>query len=162
AQVFGKAGVPTAPSTPKPKRDFALAIVVGLVLGLALVFLIDLFDRRIKSVDDFETLYRLRSMSSIPERLTEAQTNRDRQAALEPFRILRNRLAFISVKPDIKIVMVTSAVPGEGKSTVSTGLSRAAALAGQRVILVECDLRRPTFHQQFDLGGDPRGLTTAL
>ncbi len=132
------------------------------MLGLALVFLVDLFDRRIKSVDDFETIYRLRSMSSIPQRLTEAATNRDRQAALEPFRILRNSLAYISVKPDIKIVMVTSAVPGEGKSTVSTGLARAAALAGQRVILVECDLRRPTFHQQFDLGGDPRGLTTAL
>ena len=162
AQVFGTAGIPTAPSSPKPKRDFALAIIVGLVLGLAIVFLIDLFDRRIKSADDFETIYRLRSMTSVPQRMTEAATNRDRQAALEPFRILRNSLAYISVKPDIKIVMVTSAVPGEGKSTVSTGLARAAALAGQRVILVECDLRRPTFHQQFDLGGDPRGLTTAL
>jgi capsular polysaccharide biosynthesis protein len=141
AQVFGTAGIPTAPSSPKPKRDFAVAIIIGLVLGLAIVFLIDLFDRRIKSVDDFETIYRLRSMSSIPQRMTEAATNRDRQAALEPFRILRNSLAYISVKPDI---------------------ARAAALAGQRVILVECDLRRPTFHQQFDLGGDPRGLTTAL
>jgi capsular exopolysaccharide synthesis family protein len=58
--------------------------------------------------------------------------------------------------------MVTSAVPGEGKSTVAAGLARAAALAGQRVILVEADLRRPTFHEQFALGDDPRGLTTAL
>ncbi len=59
-------------------------------------------------------------------------------------------------------MLVTSAVAGEGKSTVAAGLARAIALAGQSVVLVEVDLRRPTFHEQFDLGGDHRGLTSAL
>ncbi len=156
------AGIPTAPSSPKPKRDFALAVSIGLVLGLAIVFLSTCSTGGSRAPTTSRRSTACGRCRAFPQRMTEAATNRDRQAALEPFRILRNSLAYISVKPDIKIVMVTSAVPGEGKSTVSTGLARAAALAGQRVILVECDLRRPTFHQQFDLGGDPRGLTTAL
>jgi capsular exopolysaccharide synthesis family protein len=81
---------------------------------------------------------------------------------LEPFRILRNGLDFLALGGDVHIVMVTSAMPGEGKSTVAAGLARAAALAGQRVILVEADLRRPTFHEQFALPTDSRGLTNAL
>lgn len=162
ASQIQAAAVPTTPSAPKPKRDGVIAGALGLLLGIGFVFLLNVFDRRIKSVEEFEAIYGFGALATIPASSREPATQRDRQAALEPFRILRNGLAFLSVTQEIRTVMVTSAVPGEGKSTVASGLARAAALAGQRVILVECDLRRPTFHRQFDLGGDPRGLTTAL
>jgi capsular exopolysaccharide synthesis family protein len=162
AEVVDRAGVPGAPSSPRPKRDAALGLVLGLVAGLALAFLVDLFDRRVKSVEDFEARYGLRALSAVVERDRVPASLRDRQAALEPFRILRGALSFLSTSSDIRVVMVTSAVPGEGKSTVAAGLARAVALSGERVVLIEADLRRPTFHEQFDLGGDDRGLTTAL
>lgn len=162
ADVVDTASVPTVPSAPSPKRDAAIALVLGLALGVGLAFLLNLIDRRIKNVEEFEALYGFRALSTIPERSRDPSSQKERQAALEPFRILRNGLTFLQIRSDVKVVLVTSAVPGEGKSTVAAGLARATALAGQRVVLVEADLRRPTFHQQFDLGADHRGLTAAL
>jgi succinoglycan biosynthesis transport protein ExoP len=162
ARVIQEASVPGTPSAPKPKRDAVIAAALGLLLGIGFVFLLNVFDRRLKGVEEFEAIYGFGALATMPERSREPTTQRDRQAALEPFRILRNGLAFLGASHEMRVVMVTSAVPGEGKSTVASGLARAAALAGQRVILVECDLRRPTFQRHFELGNDPRGLTTAL
>lgn len=160
-EVVGRAGVPGEPSSPKPKRDGVVALLLGLVIGIALAFLIDLFDRRVKGADDFEALYGLSALVTLPER-GAVGTSRDRQVALEPFRILRNNVAMMRPDGVVRILMVTSAVPGEGKSTVAAGLARAIAGSGQSVALVEADLRRPTFHEQFELGEDRRGLSTAL
>lgn len=162
AQVVDHATVPTSAASPNIRRSAMLAAVLGLVLGIALIYLIDLFDRRIKNADDFEALYRLRALTTVPERTRDPTTQRDRGAALEPFRILRGSLRTLERGGPVRIVLVTSAVPGEGKSTVAAGLARAAALSGQRVVLVEVDLRRPTFKDQFDLQDDGRGLSTAL
>jgi capsular exopolysaccharide synthesis family protein len=162
AEVVDRAEPSATPSSPNLKRNAALGLIAGLVGGLALAFLVDLFDRRVKAVEDFEGLYGTRALTTVPQRLRDPSTHRERQAALEPFRILRNGLAFLSSSGPVKVVMVTSASPGEGKSTVAAGLARAAALAGQSVVLVEADLRRPTFHEQFRLDGERRGLTTAL
>jgi len=162
AQLVDRATVPTSASSPDLTRSALLALVLGVVLGIALIYLIDLFDRRIKNPEDFESLYRLRTLTVIPERTRDPTSQRDRGAALEPFRILRGSLDSLRRDGPIQVVLVTSAIPGEGKSTTAAGLARAAALAGQRVVLVEVDLRRPTFKDQFDLGGDLRGLSTAL
>jgi capsular exopolysaccharide synthesis family protein len=160
--VVDRAQVPTAAATPKPKRDAAIALVLGGLLGVGLAFGLNALDRRLKTVEEFERAYGLRALASVPARSRDPRTQRDRQAALEPFRILRNALSFFAVEEDIRVVMVTSAAQGEGKSTVSAGLARALALSGQTCVLVECDLRRPTFHQQFDLNREDGGLTTAL
>ncbi|PTL58482.1 polysaccharide biosynthesis tyrosine autokinase [Paraconexibacter algicola] len=162
AQVVDRATVPTSAASPDLRRSALLALLLGLVLGLVLIYLIDLFDRRIKAGEDFEALYRLPALTTIPERPRDPATQRDRSLALEPFRILRSSLGTLERDRPIRVVLVTSAVPGEGKSTTAAGLARAAALSGQQVVLVEVDLRRPTFQDQFDLAGDPRGLTTAL
>jgi capsular exopolysaccharide synthesis family protein len=162
SEVVDHASVPAAAASPRPKRDAALGLVLGLVAGLSLAFLVDLFDRRVKTVEDLESGYGLRALAAVPESRKDPSTSRERQAVLEPFRILRNGVDFLAVSGEVRVIMVTSAMPGEGKSTVAAGLARAAALAGQRVVLVEADLRRPTFHEQFALGDDPRGLTNAL
>lgn len=165
AQVIDRATVPTSASSPRPKRDAALAIVLGLALGLALAFLIDQLDRRVKTVEEFESLYRMRALTSVTDhqgRASGTGSVRDRTAQLEPFRILRSSLAMLSPGGGPRTIVVTSAVLGEGKSTVAAGLAEALALAGDSVVLVEADLRRPSLHRHFALEGDRRGLATAL
>jgi polysaccharide biosynthesis transport protein len=162
ADVLDAASVPESPSAPRPLRNSAIALVLGLLLGVAIAFLLNLVDRRIKSVEEFEELYGRRALGSIPQRSRDPSTQRERQAALEPFRILGNALGFLAPSGEVRTIMVTSAVPGEGKSTVAAGLARTMALAGEHVVLVEADLRRPTFYQQFQVDHDPRGLTSAL
>lgn len=161
-EVVDRASVPSDPSSPKPLRDGILAFLLGGALGIGLVFFLNVLDRRVKSVEEFESLYGARLLAGIPERTRDPRTERDRQLALEPFRILRNGLPLLGGGRPIRVILVTSAVPGEGKSTVAAGLARALALSGESCALVEVDLRRPTFHQQFDLRADPRGFTTAV
>jgi capsular exopolysaccharide synthesis family protein len=160
AEVVDVAEVPGSPSSPNPKRNVAIALFFGLLLGVGIAFLLDVIDRRIKEVEDFESLYGIPALASVPERRGPAGGTTD----LEPYRILRGSLALLSATQDAptRSVLVTSAVSGEGKTTVAAGLATAIALAGSSVVLVEADLRRPMLHRQFDLGPDRRGLTTAL
>jgi non-specific protein-tyrosine kinase len=81
---------------------------------------------------------------------------------LEPFRILHNSLSLLPQTGPIKTVLVTSAISGEGKTSVALGLAHVAALSERQVILVEADLRRPSLEQRLNLDKSPYGLTTAL
>jgi len=138
-----------------------LSLVIGLALAFAVVFMLESLDRRIKTLEEFERLYRLPVLSAIPQTGFRTRRAADRGELLEPYRILRSALDFAAVTREIGTLMLTSAVAGEGKTTVAVDLSHTIALAGRRVVLVELDLRRPTFSEHFGL--DPReGLTTAL
>lgn len=161
-EIADLAEVPSDPSSPKLKRDVVLAFLLGLVIGVALAFLFDFIDRRVKSVEEFERIYRLRALVGVPQRSFRTTLPRARSAEFEPFRILRSSIYFAGVERGIKTVLVTSAVPGEGKTTVAINLARAAALSGQRVILIEADLRRPSVAERFGLDRRAGGLTSAL
>ena len=87
---------------------------------------------------------------------------RSSQAELEPFRILRDGLAHVSLRQDMRVVLVTSAVSGEGKTRVASGLARAIAAAGKRVALVEGDVHRPGVRKEFGLENHGPGLMNAL
>ncbi len=162
AQLVDPAAVPTSPSSPNVKRDTVVGGVVGIVLGLVLVFLLDIFDRRVKTVDELETLYGLPALTAIPLHKREPIGEREIQAELEPYRILRDGLASISMREDTRVILVTSAVPGEGKTRVASGLARALAVAGRHVVLVEADLHRPGIATEFGIQPDGRGLTSSL
>ncbi len=161
-QVVDRATPPTSPSSPRPKRNAILGLLLGIALGVAIVFAIDLFDARLKTVADFEDLYGLPALATIPRYRAAPHNDRERAAALEPFRILRSGLAMLDADGDVRVVLITSAVPGEGKSQTAAGLAQALALSGVSVALVDLDLRRPSLHKHFDLGADARGLTNAL
>ncbi|MHB8531243.1 MAG: tyrosine-protein kinase domain-containing protein [Solirubrobacteraceae bacterium] len=138
-----------------------LALLIGLALAFAVVFLLETLDRRVKSLEEFERSYRLPVLSAIPQSGFRMRGAASRKEMLEPFRILRSALDFAAVTREIDTLMLTSAVSGEGKTTVAVDLSHTIALAGRRVVLVELDLRRPTFSDHFGL--EPvEGLTTAL
>ncbi|MGH2834306.1 MAG: CpsD/CapB family tyrosine-protein kinase, partial [Solirubrobacteraceae bacterium] len=176
AQVVNTATPPSSPSSPKTKQLAAVALVLGLLVGVGFAFLLNLFDRRVKSWEEFEELYGMSALASIPLLPRRPRALGELESAIEPFRILHNSLSVLRSSHQVKTVLVTSAIPGEGKTTVALGLARAAALSGQEVILVEADLRRPTLKQQLllhegsvrtgqgslELGGDSRGLTSVL
>ena len=126
------------------------------------MFLLESLDRRVKSIEEFEREYRLSALAGVPQSAFRARlARRSRTELLEPYRILRSALDFAAVTRPLDTLMVTSAVAGEGKTTVAVDLAHAVALTGRRTVLVELDLRRPTFAEHFDL--DPAsGLTTAL
>ncbi len=179
AHVVNTATPPSSPSSPKTKQLAAVALVLGLLVGVGFAFLLNLFDRRVRSWEEFEELYGMSTLASIPlvPRLVPRRPRApgELETAIEPFRILHNSLSVLRSPRRVKTVLVTSAIPGEGKTTVALGLARAAALSGQEVILVEADLRRPTLQQQLlqegsvrigqgslELSGESRGLTSVL
>ena len=162
ARVVGTATVPGSPSSPKVKSTVLVALIVGLLLGVGLSFLLNLIDRRAKSLEELEQLYGLAAMASIPQLPRRMQTAQEFEPALEPFRILHNGLALVGHGRNVKTVLVTSAVAGEGKTTVALGLARAVALSGRHVILVDADLRRPSVGSTLGLTDSRQGLTSAL
>jgi succinoglycan biosynthesis transport protein ExoP len=156
--VIAKASPPSSPNGGGISQAIVIGLLVGLAIGFALVFLRESLDRRIKTVADFERGYRLPALSGIPR--TSARVLRtDSSALLEPYRILRSALGFTAVTRQLNTLLVTSAVAGEGKSTVAVNLARVIALSGRRTVLVELDLRRPTTLGAIELGGE-RGVTT--
>jgi polysaccharide biosynthesis transport protein len=162
AQVVSTAAIPGSPSSPKKKSTAIIALVLGLLLGIGLAFVLDLIDRRVKSWEEFEELYGIPALASIPRLPRRPRSARDLEIALEPFRILNNGLSLLPHAGSIDTVVVTSAIAGEGKTSVALGLARAAAYSEREVILVEADLRRPSLEQRLDLPKSPHGLTSAL
>ena len=161
SKVIGWATAPAAAAGLSGKTMLALGILIGLALGLTLIFIIESVDRRVRSLEDFEHEYRLASLAGVPQQAFRERRAIARRDDLEPYRILRSALDFVAVTRTMDTLLVTSAVPGEGKTTVSVDLAHAYALTGRRVILVELDLRRPSFTSHFDIDGR-RGVTTAL
>jgi tyrosine-protein kinase len=160
ARVIAKAGVPTDPASLSLSAVLALAGIVGLALGLVAALVVESMDKRITDVASFEREYRLRALAVVPQK-TFRRGVRANSGDLEPFRILRTAVDFARVTRPVRTVMVTSAVRGEGKTSVAIGLAQAIALSGRPVILVELDLRHPSLARTFAMG-DQGGVTNAL
>jgi len=150
---------------PRPVRNGILGLALGLVLGLGLAFLWEALDTRVRSGEEIAARLGLPLLARLPapprqmrkgERLVMLAAPRGVEA--EAFRMLRTNLEFVRLGHDVRTIMVTSAVEQEGKSTTVANLAVALARAGQRVALVDLDLRRPFLDHFFDLRYRP-GLT---
>jgi capsular exopolysaccharide synthesis family protein len=161
ANIIGRATPPSNPTGTGLSSTIAIGLLVGLAIAFALVFLLESLDRRVKSIEELERQYRLSALAAIPQSAFRARRAAERGELLEPYRILRSALDFAAVTRQLDTLLVTSAVAGEGKTTVAVDLAHAVALTGRRTVLVELDLRRPTFAEHFELDAE-RGLTTAL
>jgi Mrp family chromosome partitioning ATPase len=152
---------------PRPTRNGALGIALGLVLGLGLAFLWEALDTRVHSADEIEERLGLPLLARIPapsRRLRRqnalAMLANPRGVDAETFRMLKMNLEFTQLGRDVQTVMVTSAVEREGKSTTVANLAVALARAGESVCLVDLDLRRPFLDRFFEIEGP--GLTQVL
>ena len=168
--VIEPAVVPTAPVSPRPLLYTLLAATVGLLLGAAIVFLMEYFDDTIKDSDDVQEAVDLPTLGAVirmkrdrgrSEIYQLAALLYPRSGAAESYRTLRTNIEFASVDALIRTLLVTSAVPGEGKTVTAANLALVFAQAGRRVLLVDADLRKPGIHLVFDLP-NAHGLTTLL
>jgi polysaccharide biosynthesis transport protein len=168
-QVAQAATVPTSPSSPKVSRNTALGAFLGLLLGLGLAFLLERLDRRIREPKDLEAVYGLPLLGVVPESSALSRSARgggDARAVLpagesESFQLIRAHLRYFNVDRELRTLLVASAAPGDGKTTVARHLASAAARVGSRVLLLEVDLRRPTLARQLDVRSGP-GLADVL
>jgi polysaccharide biosynthesis transport protein len=161
ATIIGLATSPTQPSGTSLSTTIVIGLLIGIAVSFSLVFLLESLDRRIKTVEEFEREYRLPALTVVGQSAFRSRRAEDRDDQLEPYRILRSALDFAAVSRRLDSLLVTSAVSGEGKTTVAVDLSHAVAFTGRRVVLIELDFRRPSFASHFGLDGRS-GLTTAL
>lgn len=164
--VVEPAQVPAAPVSPKTTRNLALGIAVGLLLGIALAVIRDRLDNTIKDRSTLADLSGVPVVGIVPFDKTikeEAALSfaESSSGTAEAFRELRTNLQFLEVDSPPRVIVVTSAVPAEGKTTTAVNLALVLAEAGHRVVLVEGDLRRPRVSKYLGLVGSV-GLSTVL
>lgn len=171
ARVLSEAAIPVRPSSPRQMRVIALAFMMSLVGGVGLVFLLDRLNGRIRSAEEVEQITDLPLLASIPwvksakkEALAHAILDAPRSGLANAFRSLRAVLDAPqrgTGRQGGKVTLVTSSVPGEGKSFVSRNLAMALAAVGRRVLVIDGDLLRPTQHLLCEVAPE-KGLTQAL
>ncbi len=148
-------------------KILGMAFVFGTALGVGILFLIDRMDDRMGSISDFQLHFAESVLGQIPkDGSTEVnellRPDDQRHQLVESFRNLRSTLLFMPLEgARPKTLLVTSAVPNEGKSTVSSNLALVLAAAGMKTLLIDADLRRGAIHQAFNITRDP-GLTDVL
>jgi uncharacterized protein involved in exopolysaccharide biosynthesis len=145
--VLDYATVPTRPIRPRKLLNLFLGGIAGLIAGCATVFFIDHLNNTIKSIEDVEQGLALPVLAIIP-RYRETTSS----AVKEAFQTLKTNVLFSSDARKRNLILMTSAGPREGKSSTVINLARTIASAGERVVIVDCDLRRPTVHERAEVG----------
>ena len=170
AQLVTEASVPTSPIKPTPKRTGALALAVGLMFGVGLAFLFDYLDDSIKNKDDvakvtgeIPTIGLIPAVATWKDRANPmvVSLTDPKSPVAEAYRSLRTSIQFLGLDRPLRTLQVTSPAASEGKSTTIANLGVALAQAGQRVVIVCCDLRRPRIHEFFGLSNTV-GFTSVL
>jgi exopolysaccharide transport family protein len=168
AELISAAAVPNEKSSPRLSISLVLSLALGLGLGLAAAFLAEALDDGFASSEDVERRTGAPALASIPQvrrsELRQSSTTTQHPAAYmierqmsaftEAFRVLRTTILFAAGQPKTQVVAITSALPNEGKTTVSLCLARVSALSGQRVLLIDCDLRRRSVKEVLDIEPD--------
>jgi capsular exopolysaccharide synthesis family protein len=156
ARIIDRALPARRPHAPNLTLNLALGLLGGLALGTAFAFFVAFIDDRVKSSFDIEGVIGLPLMGIIPEikRMEQpdkaqiAINHQDKQVA-EAFLALHSSLRLKDESKNAQAILTTSTIPGEGKSFVSTNLALTFAAHGERVVIVDCDLRKPNIHKSF-------------
>ena len=176
ATVASVAKPPISPSQPNKRLDLALALVLGLSAGVAAVLLAELLKRGVSSASEVQQAFDLPFLGEIPTVRSTLPKSARRGVRPDPvqyvvdkplsrfteaFRNLRAAIVASKMGADVKVVAVTSSLPGEGKTTTALCLARTSALSGSRVLLVDCDLRKRSINRMFRSEPD-KGLLEVL
>ncbi len=172
-RVVEKAETPRGPVIPNRRRNYQFAILVGLVLGVGLAIGFEYLDNTFKTPDDIKEHLGVPFLGMVPEVEVRGATTGMRpqtppqviknpnSAVADAYRVLRTNLIFTSAERTGRAAVVTSANPGEGKTTTVANLAAALAHNGAKVLAIDADLRRPTLYQHFGLQKTP-GLTDLI
>lgn len=153
--VAEPASVPVKPVRPRTLTNSLLAALAGMVLAAGAVLAIDLLDDTLKSPETIRTKFNLPLLATIVNHEMEDERpislSAPRSPVTEAFRSMRTNITFAGVDKPIRRILVTSATPQDGKTTVSTNLAVVLAQSEKKVILLDADLRRPQVHRKFGL-----------
>ncbi|MBV8162445.1 MAG: polysaccharide biosynthesis tyrosine autokinase [Acidimicrobiia bacterium] len=171
AQLVTPAAVPTSPVSPKPVRNGLLGLLGGLVIGIAMAFLFEQLDDSVKTKDDVDRALHagVPTLGIIPaiegwrsgESPRVVSIEEPTSASSEAYRSLRTAIGFLGLDRPLRVIQVTSPSAAEGKTTTIANLAVALANIGKRVVVVDCDLRRPRIHAFFDIPSEV-GFTSVL
>ena len=161
--VIEPATVPTEPASPNLPMNLALGFLLGVMGGVGLAFLFENLDTKFHTTAQVESLTHLSTLGSIPTARWHKRKHFMNGTSVEgeAFRQLRTNLLALAREKTLRSLIVTSAQPGEGKSTVVASLALSLSYTGLRVVVVDCDLRHPTLHQMFQVSNNV-GLSTLL
>src|ERR1035437_7528442 len=166
--VVEPAVAPTAPSSPRTLLNVLLAAILGLLAAVGIAFLVEYLDDTIASSDDVHEVPGLPTLGVVPVMKGDPKRSEiyrletllsPPSPVAETYRALRTNIEFASVDAPLRTLMVTSALPQEGKTTTAGNLAIVFAQGGSRVLLVDADLRKPGAHSLFGLPNQ-HGLTT--
>lgn len=152
-EVVSPAGLPTSPVSPRPTLDLVVGLILGLGGGLAVTALLEALDRTIKTVPQADASLGAPLLGVVPRRHggTLVLTPESTKATGEPYRSLRAAVRFLDPDKPLRTLLVTSPMPGDGKTTTAANLAVALALAGERVVVVDADLRRAQLASAYGL-----------
>jgi succinoglycan biosynthesis transport protein ExoP len=165
-RVIDAAETPGSPIRPTRSMNLLLGLFAGGALGIGLAFFFDYLDNRIKSPDELKQHLGLPFLGMVPALFDKAMANPLISNGVpanfsESFRAVRTNLLFSSADAGARSVVITSTAPGEGKTVVATNVAVALAQAGQRVLLIDADMRKPRVHDVFNRPQEP-GLSNVL
>jgi succinoglycan biosynthesis transport protein ExoP len=173
-QVIDTARVPGSPIRPKTMQNIVIAALLGLMLGLGVVFLIEFLDNTIKTQEDVEKHLQLPVIGRIPqfddEKSRKKSSSRSTRLAfsastkapvMEAYKTLRTNLQYSNLDDNLRVIVVTSTSQDEGKSATAANLAVSIAQSNKRVLLIDCDLRRSAMHRIFHVLNET-GLTNIL
>ncbi|MFQ6484502.1 polysaccharide biosynthesis tyrosine autokinase [Brachybacterium epidermidis] len=164
--VIAPAITPSSPASPSLPRNLAVGLVLALMAGVATAIIRDLLDNRVRRPEDIEKTFERPVIAKIPssrdtKHLPLIAARHPQSLQAEAYRDLRTNLQFMGLAEGQRGVLITSSLPGEGKSSSAINLAHVIAQSGARVLLIDADLRRPSIHQYLSLEGNA-GLTTVL
>jgi capsular exopolysaccharide synthesis family protein len=172
-RIVDAAEIPEEPVRPRVLLNLALGVILGVGLGIGLAFFQEYLDNTIKTPDEVESLLRLPSLGILPsmvgrgagkeigEEAAALSTTQPTAPAIqtspafqEAFRSLRTSI-LLSANPVPRTILITSALPGEGKTTITVNLGATLASLGNKVVIVDCDMRRPACHRSTGVQNKP-------
>ena len=169
ARVISFAEIPLKASFPKKNMMLSISTLGALLIAVALVFVLEMLNPGIRSPEQIQELFNISTLGIIPKLVDLANKKpheylleKPQSALAEAVNTLRISLSLLNPDAQVKALLVTSAVPGEGKSTLASLIARHSARAGLRVVLVDTDLRRPSIGKLFGLKDSTLGLTDLL
>ena len=153
--VVEEAELPLVPSSPRKKRNLALGLVLGVFGGVGLAFFLEYLDNTVKRAEELENRFQLTVLGSVEEVRAKGDTiethlaNNPLSPLAESYRLIRSGLLLSSPEHPPRTILVTSMAPKEGKTVTTANLGRILAQSEKKVLIIDCDMRRPRMHTLF-------------